>query len=146
VGLRTFNRYQVNPKAGGLQNNILKDSKDSKGNNIVNSDIAKKIDADIQAIIDNAKGKTIKFSDAGYGASLLSKDKDGNMFAPQTFIYLSKQLLENFDYINPGYLALDVSGNQPGMFQVQEAQQISDQEIKELNDQQVRDLQKLCKL
>ena len=146
VGLRTFNRYQVNPKVGGLQNNILKDSKNAEGTNIVNPEIAKKIDADIQAIIDNAKGKTIKFSQEGYGSTLLDKDKNGNMFAPQTFVYLSQQLLENFDYINPNYLELDVSGNKPGAFNIQKAQQISDQEIKELSDAQVRDLQKLCKL
>ena len=146
MSIRTFNRYQVDPKAGGVNNNIIKDIKDEEGNSKIDPDIAKKIDQDIQDLIDNSKGMNIVFDKNGYGKSLLTQDRNGNMIAPQTFIYLSEQLLENFNYINPEYLTLDVSGTQPGLLNIQNAQKISDQEIKELNDDQVRDLQKICKL
>ena len=146
IGLRTNMRYQVNPKAGGIQNDKIKDLVEN-GVNSIDPEIQSRIDADIEEMIQAEKdGQTLKFAQEGYGQNLLSKDRNGKMFAPQTFLYLSKQLFENFNYLNPGYLELNVSGIQPGLLAVQSAQQISDVEIKELNDEAVRDLMKKCKL
>ena len=126
--------------------NTFKDVKDEAGNMVIDPKLKELIDNDIQTLLAYSD-RPIRFSSKGYGKELIKQDKKRNtpMPAPQAFIYLSEQLLENFGYINPGFLSLDMSGNKPGIEAVQEAQEISDAEIKELNREAVLDLIKLCK-
>jgi alkylated DNA repair dioxygenase AlkB len=147
IPLRSNKRYAPSRQAGGFNNDMYKDIKDDQGRNVIDPNVKEIIDEDIKAIQDEISNNgVVRFDSNGYGQSLLKKDKNQNMFAPQTFVYLSQQLYEKFGYLNPGYLELDISGTKPGVLGIQNAQEISDVEIKELNDEAVRDLMKLCKL
>lgn len=49
-------------------------------------------------------GKKLVFNKEGYGQYLISLDKTGKPLAPQSFLYLSQQLFNNFGFVNPNYL------------------------------------------
>jgi hypothetical protein len=92
------------------------------------------IDDAIQALKDmEADGKKIFFDKEGYGQYMVGFYKPMNKsdVAKQTFLYLSKRLLDEFGFINPGYL-----GEAAGRKEVQSGQFI--------NDQMVLDFMKHC--
>jgi alkylated DNA repair dioxygenase AlkB len=147
IGLTTNNAYQPNQNIRETNNDIIKDINYKEGiaglktgSVKIDPKIKAQIDTDIAQLLElQAAGQVLMFSEEGYGQNLLEKDKNGKYFALGTFLYLSKQLFENFNYLNPEYLT-----SPSGQTIVQEAQQISDTEIKELNDEAVRDLMKNC--
>jgi hypothetical protein len=76
-------------------------------------DINGAIDPEFKALVDKAvedlleiqrSGKRLVFNKDGYGQYLITLDKSGKPFAPQSFLYLSEQLFNNFGYVNPNYL------------------------------------------
>jgi hypothetical protein len=83
-----------------------------------------------------ASGMQLGFPVAGIAQYM----RKGDIFARQTFLYLSQQLYENFGYLNPQYLNTDT-----GVSRVQLGQEVTDEEIKQLNNQSVLDFIKLCK-
>lgn len=90
------------------------------------------IDRAIEALLEVKKqGKELVFNKDGYGQYLIALDKKGQPFAPQSFLYLSQQLFNNFGYVNPNYLRTAT-----GRRIVQSAQPIS--------DEMVRDFMKHC--
>jgi hypothetical protein len=127
-------RMLYNDPAGQERGSIIRD-KDGD----VDPEIKKEIDTAIAQLVKDSKNKQIVFNNKGYGQDMLQKGRDGNKYAPKTFVYLSQQLLENFDYINPTFLETT-----SGQRTVQEKQKISDIEIKEVSDQAVLDFINHC--
>jgi len=70
---------------------------------------------------------------------MIDKNRAGNRFAPQTFLYLSKQLFDRLGYLNPKYVQVNV-----GREVVQAKQEVSDTKIIQKNDQAVRDFMNQC--
>jgi len=125
--------YYSNP-AGQERGSVIRD-KDGD----IDPDVKIAIDNAIEQLVEESVGKTIVFNNKGYGQDMLDTGTNGSMFAPQTFLYLSKQLFENFGYINPGYLKTGT-----GKAVVQEKQEVSDIKIKEVNKQAVLDFMNHC--
>ena len=71
-----------------------------------------------------ADGKQLAFSREGYGQYMIGEHKGKVDIAKETFLYLSKRLLEEFNYINPNYLATP-----QGLKQIQSGQPISDEMV-----------------
>lgn len=69
-------------------------------------------------------GKVLAFSRDGYGQYMIGEHKGKVDIAKETFLYLSKRLLEEFNYINPNYL-----GTPQGLEQIQSGQPISDEMV-----------------
>jgi hypothetical protein len=125
-------------------------------------DVDGKIDPKLKELIDEAiedlvkkqtqEGKKIMFNKDGYGQEMLEKDKNGNMFSPQAFVYLSSQLLDNFGYINPGFLRTGTGKNMLQQEFIKQGQTFTDvmiqesreQEVKELSDDYVKEMMKYC--
>ena len=76
-------------------------------------------------------GRPLVFNKDGYGQYLLQKDKAGKFPGIQSFLYLSKELFDNFGFVNPGYLR-----SATGKRVVQSAQPVT--------DDMVRDFMKHC--
>ena len=107
----------------------------------VDPDVRKGIDNKIKELLELQKDEdiTIAFPYTGLGQNMMNKDNDGARFAPQTFVYLSKQLYENFGYVNPQYLT-----TMSGVSRIQLGQAVSDAAIIEANDQAVIEFIKKC--
>lgn len=73
-----------------------------------------------------ADGKTLAFNRNGYGQYMIGEHKNKIDIARETFLYLSKRLFDEFNFINPGYLGTD-----QGLTQVQATQPITDDLIKQ---------------
>jgi len=113
----------------------------------VNPQAKEAIDNAIQNIKEHiAQGQEIAFSDQGYGQDMLEANKAGNQYAPETFLYLSEQLYNNFGYINPGYLSNNPNKQvvKDTYAKIQGNQNISDLEIAEALDQEVMEFMKNC--
>lgn len=67
---------------------------------------------------------------------MLESDKNGNQYAPQTFVYLSEQLYKNFGFVNPNYLSNSVNNAvvKESVARLQETQDITDKEINKTID------------
>lgn len=76
-----------------------------------------------------ADGKLIAFSRQGYGQYMIGEHKNKVDVARETFLYLSKRLFDEFNFINPGYL-----GTEQGLTQVQSTQPITDDLIQQAAD------------
>ena len=89
-------------------------------------------------------GQTLIFNQEGYGNEMINKNikSSGNKeFAPETFVYLSKEL-HKLGFVNPLY-ATSTSGAK----YIQSFQTITDEEItksKEIDDATIKDLMKYC--
>lgn len=92
------------------------------------------IDKVITTLKDYQKdGKALKFNPDGYGQALIGADdltgdnlNYSRALAPETFIYLSQQLFENFGFVNKNFLK--TSG---GIEAVQKTQPITDEMVKD---------------
>lgn len=71
-----------------------------------------------------ADGMRLAFSRDGYGQYMIGEHKNKVDVAKETFLYLSKRLFEEFNYINPNYLATP-----QGLSQIQSGQPISDEMV-----------------
>ena len=113
LGLPTLRTY-------GAQTNQIKDvdGKITDANRIAIDNIIAAIKAD---------GRTPVFNKDGYGQKMIGKLGTEVNVAKDTFLYLSKQLLENFNYINPGY-----AGTTVGVQEIQSKQPISDQDVMDM--------------
>jgi hypothetical protein len=102
------------------------------------------IEKGIQNLIKlKAEGKIIVFDSDGYGAVLLgygasqkfSKEdkKIATAPAPETFVYLSKRLYEEFGYVNPGYekVAKTTDSGKTLAEQIVENQPVTDDSVRE---------------
>ena len=126
IGLPSKQMYSQQSTEQPVRADIIRDVEGR-----VNPQAKGAIDNAIQNIKEHiAQGQEIAFSDQGYGQDMLETNKAGNQYAPETFLYLSEQLYNNFGYINPGYLS-----NNPN---------ILDLEIAEALDQQVIEFMKNC--
>ncbi len=97
----------------------------------INPRVKTAIDDAVEALIQQKNaGQKLVFSIEGYGQYMLNTTtKNSNnptSIAPQTFLYLSKRLFEEFGYINPNYLTTT-----PGKVAVQSTQPITDDMIKD---------------
>jgi hypothetical protein len=103
------------------------------------------IDPNVKIGIDNAitalkeaqaDGQKLKFNVKGYGQYMIGFNKASNKtdIAKQTFLYLSKQLLEEFNFINPGYLGTEVG-----------IETIQSNKFQPISDALVLDFMKHCK-
>jgi hypothetical protein len=139
-GLPSLRRYSVDDSGKDKyteEPTILRDGADGQ----IIPEVKREIDTAINALKDKqAKGAILVFPTGGFGQGMKEKNKAGSEFAPQTFLYLSQQLYENFGYLNPQYLNTDT-----GVSRVQLGQEVTDEEIKQLNNQSVLDFIKLCK-
>ena len=78
------------------------------------------IDSSIEQLLKlKESGKGLAFSNSGYGTSL-------NEVSKESFLYLSKQLYDNFGYINKGYLV-----NEEAKEHIQSKQDITDNMVRE---------------
>ena len=146
-GLPTVKAY--NQPAGGERLDLYRDV---DGN--IDPELKLAIDEAIAELVEKQeKGMQLKFNAQGYGQEMLAKDKNGNIFAPQTFVYLSQQLLNNFGYINPNFLRTGTGKNMmQAKWYEQGYQSFTDQmiqkereaEIQELDDAYVKELMKSC--
>jgi len=98
IGLPTYNTYYLS------QGTIITDE-----NGAIRPLIKERIDAALDAIQES--GLTPAFSKAGYGQEMIGESSLGEELsflkgspAPQTFLYLSKELYNRFGYINKGFL------------------------------------------
>lgn len=125
VGITTKMSYSM--ETGKVRSDIVRDV-DGK----INLDIKNAIDANIENIRAHiAQGQEVRFDAAGYGQEMLESDKNGNQYAPQTFVYLSEQLYKNFGFVNPNYLSNSVNNAvvKESVARLQETQDITDKEI-----------------
>lgn len=109
------------------------------------------IDPDIKDAIDDAiydmlykqsEGYVLMFNQDGYGQEMIQKttNKKG-YYAPQTFLYLSEQLFENFGYLNPGYLRTASGGEFIQKTRVEKGQQtVTDLEIARRKEKEIMEL------
>jgi hypothetical protein len=140
VGLTSYQRYST--PAGTISADVIRD-KDGD----IDPNVKEAIDNDIANIKEAIEqGQTISFSDQGYGQNMLEYDKQNNQFAPETFLYLSQQLQENFGYLNPGYLTNNANKKsvEKGYETAQASQEITDVDIREAMDQEVREFIENC--
>ena len=63
-----------------------------------------------------------------------------SLFAPQTFLYLSKALYKNFGYLNPRYLSTSTGKEVTGIV----SENLTNDQIKTAREDQVLDLMKSC--
>jgi hypothetical protein len=126
-------RASYSNAAGKEKSSILRD-KDGQ----IDPDVKTAIDSSIAQLKEDAS-KVIVWNKQGYGQDMIEKGRDGNMYAPKTFLYLSEQLLENFGYINPS-----LTDYKSGRDAVQKEQPVSDIKIVEQSDQTVRDFINNC--
>lgn len=68
-----------------------------------------------------ADGKSLVFNKDGYGQYMIGEYNKKTDIAKETFLYLSKRLFEEFNFINPKYLATEQA-----IEQIQSGQPISD--------------------
>ena len=125
VGITTKMSYSM--ETGKVRSDIVRDV-DGK----INPDIKSAIDANIENIRAHiAQGQEVRFDADGYGQEMLESDKNGNQYAPQTFVYLSEQLYKNFGFVNPNYLSNSVNNAvvKESVARLQETQDITDKEI-----------------
>jgi nucleoid DNA-binding protein len=102
VGIKTLQRFA--PTKGAMSQ-IIRD---------VNGTMSKESQAAIDESIDKIKerienGEKVVFDMLGYGNSMLEKDKSGNAYAPQTFVYLSRRMFEEFGYQNPKFFGEEMA-------------------------------------
>jgi len=69
-----------------------------------------------------ADGKTLAFNKDGYGQYMIGQHVNKTDVAKETFLYLSKRLFEEFNFINPKYLTTSEA-----IIQIQSGQPISDE-------------------
>jgi hypothetical protein len=95
---------------GGKVTEFITDDIAEDGKATVNPEIKAAIDSSIEQIkIKMAAGQSPRFNKSGYGQYMIGANDTtneiiGDPIAKETFIYLSKQLLENFGYINPNFI------------------------------------------
>jgi len=96
---------------GGQMTEFITDDVDPvTGVASVNPEIKQAIDQTIEEmLLKQQQGYNPVFSKAGYGQYMIGANDTtneiiGDPVAKETFIYLSKQLLENFGYINPNFI------------------------------------------
>jgi hypothetical protein len=89
------------------------------------------------------EGKILVFDDNGYGNSLLGYGfsekfiKEDKVLAtapaPETFVYLSKRLYEEFGYVNPGYTRVEktTGSGKALMEQIVANQPVTDDSVRE---------------
>ena len=128
-------RVSYGDVAGRMRSSIIRDL-----NGAIDPFVKEAIDENL-TMLEEAKsqGMKIVFNKEGYGQDMQEKNKKGNMFAPETFVYLSEQLLERLEYLNPGFVE-----TKEGVDLVQAKQKVSDVKIVEKNDQAVRDYMNQC--
>jgi hypothetical protein len=107
VGLTTRLSYR-----GGQMNEFITDDIDPvTGVASINPEVKEAIDNEIQQmLVKQEAGFKPMFNKSGYGQYMIGANDTtneiiGDPVAKETFIYLSKQLLENFGYINPNFIA-----------------------------------------
>ena len=93
------------------------------------------IEENIQKLVElqnKGKGKKLIFSADGYGQDLIKKSGE-TLYAPETFVYLSKRLFEEFGYINPGYkkVASTIDSGKALKEQILSAEPITDEQVRE---------------
>ena len=91
------------------------------------------IEENIQKLVElQNKGKKLIFSADGYGQDLIKKSGE-TLYAPETFVYLSKRLFEEFGYINPGYkkVASTIDSGKALKEQILSAEPITDEQVRE---------------
>lgn len=99
-----------------------------------------RIEAGIQELIKKRDaGTKIVFNKDGYGNDLIKLSPDNKYYAPETFVYLSKRLFEEFGFINPSYLKVAKMG-------VESAKELAKEMVKNepVTDEQVMEKQKEC--
>ena len=98
-------------------------------NPIVKANIDKMIDAALQL---KAKGGLIGFPSKGFGQDMLKGGVNNTPIARQTFIYLSKRLLE-LEFINPGFektlQSVDPQQDKTAIELIQEKQPITNKDV-----------------
>ena len=137
-GMPSMRRYTALDKGTDTyteQPTVLRDTEDGK----IHPKVKEAIDTAISDLLEIQKGIQLVFPTTGFGQEMLSESKGGQQYAPQTFLYLSKQLYENFGYLNPQYLE-----QTEGLARVQIGQALSDVQIVEMNDQAVKEFIKNC--
>ena len=142
VGLPTKMMYSQQTKGTEVRADIIRDI-DGK----IDPQVKDAIDTAVNNIKEHIKqGQEIAFTAQGYGLEMLDTNKQGNQYAPKTFLYLSEQLYSNFGYINPGYLANHANNEtvKASYAQIQGNQNITDVEIQEVSDKEVEEFMKNC--
>jgi hypothetical protein len=137
-GMPSMRRYTALDKGTDKykeQPTVLRDGENGK----IIPQVKEAIDTAIADLLEIQKGTQLVFPTGGFGQQMLSESKAGEQYAPQTFLYLSKQLYENFGYLNPQYLE-----QSEGLARVQIGQALSDVQIIEMNDQSVKEFIKNC--
>lgn len=138
MGLSTLYMYSQGSK-GGVRQDLIRDV-----NGEIAADVKEAIDHDIDEMVKaQESGQQLIFDKAGYGQYMLSNSLADSL-APRTFLYLSKQLLERVQFVNPGYLK-----TQTGKVEVQAGQAVTDASIwqdvrNEISTDEVRDFIKQC--
>lgn len=127
IGLPSYKQYNVTV-ATAIQDE----------NGQPNQEIKERIDQAIEVMKSEVeKGKTLVFSDRGYGQewngfflkepkSETLKNSLSKILAPETFLYLSKRLYEEFGYLNPGYRS-----KPEGKTIIQANQEITDEMVRD---------------
>jgi len=132
LGLPTRAGYN---ETGGERSTIIRDK-----DGAIEPTVKEAIDSAIDMLVEKkSNGENLVFNKEGYGQDMLDKNRAGNRFAPQTFLYLSKQLFDRLGYLNPKYVQVNV-----GREVVQAKQEVSDIKIIQKNDQAVRDFMNQC--
>jgi len=140
IGLPTLFKYSPGNDKTGTRPDLIRDV-DGK----VSDKVKEVIDHAIDQMVDNMNsGQTLQFDREGYGQYMIESKDGAPRLAPQTFLYLSKQLLERVQFVNPGYLK-----TQSGKVATQAGQAVTDasiwQEVQnEMSDDAVRDFIKQC--
>ena len=140
MGLSTLYMYSQGSK-GGVRQDLIRDV-----NGEIADDVKEAIDHDIDEMIKaQESGQQLIFDKAGYGQYMISDTYQiADSLAPRTFLYLSKQLLERVQFVNPGYLK-----TQTGKVEVQAGQAVTDASVwqdvrNEISTAEVRDFIKQC--
>lgn len=127
IGLPSYRQYSV------TVNTAIRDEEGQP-----NKEVKERIDQAIEAMkTEVQKGKTLVFSNKGYGQEwngyFIKEPKTpalrenlSKIKAPETFLYLSKRLYEEFGYLNPGYRSTP-----EGKTLIQAEQQITDEMVRD---------------
>lgn len=97
IGLTSLLSYSAAP----LNRSYIKDL-----NGTIDPVIKEAIDNDIAQMVEAQQSHRLVFSKEGYGQTMLEKTIRGETQAKETFLYLSKALMDNFGYINPGFVTI----------------------------------------